>query len=277
MSALLFVVVSAWGQAEDALPEIPVDRQEQLAFFKERAAELALNHVPAVKDPLPLKAEPVLRYSNAEREIGSLDGATFLWIEGERPIAAVSFSIRRQRVEAYRECTTFIDRPLTLQDAGGAAWTPKTGSGGLNREVPDAPSPAEGKPQRLTQMRSLARRFSATCYSPRVDEPTQLRLLPQPLYRYADDDSGVLDGGLFAFVVSNDPELFLLVEAVRKTKDAKPQWQYSLARMSSQKLAVVLDDKEVWTAGNFWEMPSTERRTGPYVEGRIGKFEAATP
>jgi hypothetical protein len=178
-------------------------------------------------------------------------------------------------VEAYRECTSFIDEPLALQDASGAAWTPKTGSGALRREIPETPTPAESKTQRLVQMRSLARRFSATCYAPRTDEPTQLRLLTQPLYRYTDDKAGLLDGALFALVVSNDPELFLVLEAVRDDKDSKPQWRYSLARMSSQKLSVVLDDKEVWTAGNYWQMPTADRRTGPYIEGRIGKFEAA--
>lgn len=276
MSTMLFTMLAAaaFGQVEPQLPEIPENRQEQLKFFKERAAELTLRPVLGGKEPLPLKAEPVLRYSNAEREIGSLDGATFLWLADNRPIAAVSFSIRRQSVDAYRECTTFIEEPLDLQQAGSAAWTPKTGSGALQREIPGAPSPAENKVQRLAQMRSLARRFTAKCYNSRTDEPTELRLLPQPLYRYADEEAAIIDAGLFALVVSNDPELFLILEAVRRKEGGEPHWQYSVARMSSLKESVRLDDKEVWTAANYYRDPNEDRRTGPYVESRIGKFQA---
>ena len=60
-------------------------------------------------------------------------------------------------------------------------------------------------------MRTLARRFSATCYY--KEEITQLRVLPQPLYRFSDEKRGIVDGALFALVVSNDAELLLLLEA----------------------------------------------------------------
>ncbi len=155
----------------------------------------------------------MLRYSNAERDIGSLDGAMFVWLEGSRPVAAASFSVRRLNNMLYRECTSFSSSPLESR-GGPPDWSPKTG-GLTNRPLPDAPAPAESKPQRLTQMRNLARRFSAACHNSRSDEPTELRLLPQPLYRFADEPNGVLDGGLFGFVVSNDPELLLLLEAAK--------------------------------------------------------------
>ena len=133
---------------------------------------------------------------------------------------------------AYRECTSFSDTALVCRRGDATEWAPKTG-GMQAQPLVGAESPAAGKVQRLSQMRALARRFSTSCYHPRSDAPTELRLLTQPLYRYADEQAGILDGALFAFVVSNDPELFLLLEAGTEVKEGESQWSYRLARMSS--------------------------------------------
>jgi hypothetical protein len=246
-------------------------RQEQHKFLREKAAELSLYRGDEAKDAQPLTGDAVLRYSNSERDIGSLDGATFLWLTGKRPLAAVSMSVRKLNSGVYRECTSFSVTPLMCRAGEAAVWAPKTG-GLLDQTLADAPAPAGTKVQRLTQMRSLARRFTASCYNPRTEESTELRLLPQPLYRFEDEPAGVLDGALFAFVVSNDPELFLLLEARSDTKEGESAWRYSLARMSSQKETVRLDDKEIWSVPNYWRDPAEDRKTGPYVEANVGTF-----
>lgn len=273
---LSIVVATAFlGQVEPDPETAPSERTEQLRYFKGRAAELGLFSSPESDQPLPLLAEPVLRYSNAERDIGSLDGATFLWLAGARPIAAVSYSIRRLRSETYRECTSFSETPLVCREGETPLWSPKTG-GLLAQRLADAPDPAAGKVQRLTQMRELARRFAADCFHAQAETATSLRLLPRPLYRFADDNADVIDGGLFAFVVSNDPELFLMLEAIRDTAGGG-HWQYSLARMSSQKLSVRLEEKEIWTVPNYWRDPAEDRKTGPYAEARSGTFTPSAP
>ena len=272
MSAVILAVVLAAASSGQvtATPD-ETDRKEQQAYMKERAAELTLSRGPAANQPLTLTAEPVLRYSNAERDIGALDGLTFLWLAKERPVAAVSLSVRRMNNQVYHELTSFSDEPLECRRGETALWSPKAG-GLLAQPLADAPSPAAGKPQRLAQMRSLARGFTANCHHPRTDEPTELRLLTQPLYRYADEQGKIVDGAIFAFVVSNDPELFLILEAVRAQADAEPQWRYSLARMSSHKETVRLDGKEVWSVPNYYSDPTEDRKTGPYIEARVGVF-----
>src|SRR5262245_61095851 len=214
MSAAIVAVVLAavYGQAEPAPQN--AERQEAQKHMKERAAALVLQRDPADKNPFRLTAEPVLHYSNAEREIGSLDGLTYLWLAGERPVAAVSLSIRRVKYDVYHELTSLVDQPLVCRGGETVVWSPKTG-GPLAQPIAEAPVPAEGKPQRLVQIRALARRFTANCYHPRTDEPTELRLLTQPLYRYSDAKAGIVDGAMSAFVVSNDPELFLVIEAAK--------------------------------------------------------------
>jgi hypothetical protein len=276
MSISLVSLTLAAALLGQTVPEPPAaaakgDREEELRFFKEKAAELALYRRREAKEPQPLMPDPVLRYSNPEREIGSLVGATFLWLEGTRPVAAVSFSVRRVNNAVYRECTSFSRTPLECRAGGAAAWSPKTG-GLLEQRLPEAPAPAERKAPRLTQMRTFARRFTAVCYHPRTDEPTDLRLLPQPLYRFTDDKAGVIDGALFAFVVSNDPEMFLLLEAARDGERDDAQWRFSLARMSSLKETVRLDDKEVWSVPNFYQDRTEDRKTGPYAEAKVGTF-----
>jgi len=270
-SSLASLILAAASLGQVAPPAEDAGRKEQQAFLKERAAELSLYRGTAGTEPLKLTAEPVLRYSNAEREIGSLDGLTFLWLVGQRPAAAVSLSVRRVRSEVYRECTSFSDGPLECRSGESTVWSPKTG-GLLAQPLSDAPTPAAGKAQRLAQMRALARRFTARCFDSRTHEPTELRLLPQPLYRYADEPANILDGGLFAFVVSNDPELFLLLEAASADATSEPSWRYSLARMSSLRETVRLDDKEVWVASNFYRDTKADRKTGPYNEARVGTF-----
>ncbi len=271
---ILVVSAAALGQPAAEPPPAPIDRQEQLAFFKQQAAELSLYDGPDAIKALPLHPQPVLRYTNAERDIGSLDGATFLWLDGSRPVAAVSYSIRRLRNEVYRECASLSESRLVCRKGEAALWSPKTG-GLLAQPLAGAPAPAAEKVRRLTQMRGLARRFSANCYHRQTDQKTELRLLPQPLYRFADEKGETTDGGLFAFVVSNDPELFLLLEAMHGTGEGEGYWRFSLGRMSSQEIVVRLDDREIWSVANYWQDPTEDRKTGPYVEGKTGTFAPA--
>jgi hypothetical protein len=248
-------------------PPDTTELAERLRFLQAKAAELELAREGDGESRFPLMKVPVLRYTNVERTSASTDGATFLWVDGTRPVAAVSLSIRDPNDVVVRECTSFVDEKLTCQLAGATVWTPPSGNL-VAQSFPEAPSPAKSKTQRLVQIRNLARRFEATCYN-RKDEPFALRLLPQPLHRYESDKARILDGAIFGFVVSNDPELLLVIEAVQPSGD-EPAWRYTLARMSSWKETVKLDGKEVWSVDNYYDLGN--RTGGPYSEARAGTF-----
>ena len=171
-----------------------------------------------------------------------------------------------------RELTSFSATPLVCRRSGEIVWNPRTG-GLLNQPLADAPPPANTATGRLAQLRSLARRFSATCI--RREVTTELRLMPQPLYRFSDETQGVVDGALFALAVGNDAELLLLIEAVESVKAQQPAWRFSLARMSSLDLKVRLDDLEIWTVPRFYTIPADERKASPYVEAMEGRFSAS--
>src|SRR5437588_9441111 len=136
------------------------DRQERLQFTKDKLSKFTL-YREAANEPLAFKEDPIVRFTNPERDSGTWDGATFLWLEGTRPVGAVSLGIRRPTNAVFREFTSFSSTPLICRRGGAAAWSPQTG--GLSpRELPAAPAPADTAGGRLTQMRNLARRFSAT-------------------------------------------------------------------------------------------------------------------
>lgn len=253
----------------DEAEDTKADRQMRLDFLKARAAEFDLFQDADRNKPLARTGEPLLRYSNPSRGVGLSDGGTWLWLEGERPVAVAAWSIRGMG-SVYREFTSFSAEPLTCVFNERVVWSPQTG-GLLDQPLPGTPAPQATAAARLTQMRALARRFSAVFY--KGDEPTEMRLLPQPIHRYKDEKLGLLDGGLFTFAEATDPEALLLLEARSGKKEGEAAWRFSLARMSSLRLVVRLDDKEIWSVTPYWKSPRAP--TDPYVEASHGTYVAS--
>src|SRR5262249_6759307 len=114
-------------------------------------------------------------------------------------------------------------------------------------DVPEAPAPADTEAQRLVQLKQLAKEFAGSKKTARGRE-TEVRLLPQPIHRYAAPKQGILGGGLFAFVEGTDPEIFLLIEARGESAD-KARWQFAATRMvSTEEVRLRHRDREVWSA-----------------------------
>ena len=156
--------------------------------------------------PLSITAEPVLRFTNPVRN-SLADGTVFLWLEGKRPLAAAVVSIR-EKGNAFRELVTFTDRTLECRREGQVAWKP-VGGNLVDQPLDDAAPPDASDKRRLRQMRDVARRFRIIKKSsPDVD----LRLMGQPIYRYTDENYGVIDGAVFALVEATDPDFLLVVE-----------------------------------------------------------------
>ncbi len=265
----LAVLLTALAQAPAEQPAAH-DRQDRMRFLTKLAGELTLVSPADKQATFELTAQPVLNYDNATGL--STDGVTFLWLCGTRPAAAVSFSIRRTPKNAvYRECTSLWAEPLDCQRGGASFWSPKRG-GVLAQRLKDGPVPADGERQRLVQMRNIARRFGVTWHHSRTNEVTELHLMPTPIYRFAAEGDGIIDGALFVFSPTNDPEMLLLVEAVRDKPGEAAYWRYSLARMSSLKEVVRLDGEEVWTVANFHQDVTDDKTTGPYIEQAMGRY-----
>ena len=77
-------------------------------------------------------------------------------------------------------------------------------------------------------------------------------------------DDGVLDGAVFSLSQANDPEVLVQLELNRDSSDGVANWSYSLARMSTTRMKVRLDDKVVWEADGYWRQPRSPN--DPYME-----------
>ena len=144
-------------------------------------------------------------WTNPVRETD--DGLVWLWLSGGRPAAVACFyraKLEGRTIEAH-EFHSLATVLLTATRSGQTVSGPR---------IPGViPSPIPGVPQAGVDVRRTAPsdahpggEFKAS-----VDLEnggTQLRLLSQPLFRYESET----DGAVFAFVLTTDPEVLLIID-----------------------------------------------------------------
>ncbi|HUY89903.1 MAG TPA: hypothetical protein VMV10_14300 [Pirellulales bacterium] len=214
------------------------DHRREAVGREARSFKLSLD---GDKSDVTLVEEPVLRWGNSIR--GGASGGTFLWTAKGLPVATccIWWSDPRTICLAFGSLT---EKPIRAEKQGRTIWHSKR-PGLEYRDVPDAPATARSATTRLTQLRNIAREFRAVLVY--GDQGTEdLRLLPQPLYRYSGDDSAIEDGAVFAFATGTDPELILQIEAVAGDHDAL-RWRYAVTRRTSGALRLSHKDNVVWT------------------------------
>lgn len=179
---------------------------------------------------------------------GGTYGSVYVWTNRGNAEAVACFwrnPGNDGNLSIVHELHSLSPRVLVSEGKDSESWKPQAG---LKRQpLTDAPAPVASATGRMQQMRTLCRDFAARSVSSRGDR-TELRLLPQPLYRYQSTDPDLVDGALFAFVCSigTDPEAFLQLEAINTTDS--PRWHYTLSRFSHMDLYVDFKDRELWKA-----------------------------
>jgi hypothetical protein len=264
MHSLMFCSLLVLAQAE--APQPAPGSNTAVDAFKAEAAQYAVHLQSRPGEKLTLVKEPVLRWSNPART--GEDGAVFVWTLGGRPeMIGTVFTYRfREKINRKHEFHSLATEPLSAEFRGKEVWAP-TKAGLTFAPIEDAPVPAASARLRLTQMRALARDFSASLKDAE-GEAYQLRLLTQPIYRYEPQNRGVVDGAIFSFAVGTDPEVLLIVEA-RQVKDAV-RWEYALARFHYVEMKAVYKDREVFRAEYLpkidgLDIGSTDYRDSVYV------------
>lgn len=228
----------------------PDDERERAAATLEIGRAEAVRYVARAADgdqkPFTLNPDSVLKWHNTVDK--NVHGNVFVWTKAGRPeLVASIFQFYSQPVEFSAEFQSLSLGPLEIQKDGKTVWTPKE-PGMTLTPFDDAGTPADSKPQRLLQMRRLAEQFSAELTT-FTNKTYRMRLMPQPLYRYESTDPQVLDGALFAFTYTTDPDVLLLIEA-RQTDDAF-RWMFGLGRMHVAALKVSHRDREVWNVNRL--------------------------
>lgn len=227
----------------------------RLAFMKKSAADYRFEMRGARDNHVALSAEPILRWNN--EVVKEEDAALFLWHNGKRPVCAAQFFL--QHGLWHHEFQSLTDQPFEVKWAGPTVWHWTATRPGVRFAPADLDLPAEKAPARLRQMRKFAEGFTAAVdpsRSGKFDDPHQLRLLPTPVYRYAAETEQILDGAIFAFAQGTNPEVLLLLEAIRN-KDGNRFWQHAFAPMTSFEARVQQGDKIVWQQ-DMLKVPTTD-------------------
>jgi hypothetical protein len=236
-SITLLSLVLLQGETPE-LHFIDMTAEERLEWIIDQASAYEMQTQEGA-DPLH-REKPVLRFN--DNVSGVVDAVLFVWTLEGRPEAAASFWYRKDGLKAH-EFVSLSRGGIEAERDGDVAWDP--GDAGVNfKALPDAPVPADTAIRRLTQMRRLAGRFTASVKRRAGD--LQLRLMPQPMIRYEPKQEEIVDGAVFSFAKGTNPEVLLVIEAV-KTQRGDLRFEYSPARMTSAAVGLSLDGEETWS------------------------------
>src|SRR5262245_55717583 len=239
---LLLSVQNALAQVEKGGAEDPAEkegkqtRQRMLARWNKMRALLRVagkeQEVDRVKDPIFSYAEPT-------RETGDV-GTVWVWGTRGRPVALLTQSKANGRPVWGFELVALAEGVSVVMHDGWR-WSPKSAL--KTKPFADAPPPADSDVRRLSQMKSLVERFSLSeRYN---DESFELRLLPRPVYRYQDEDNGLIDGALFNFAHGTNPEVLALIEC--RKESSGPVWSYGFLPLAGAGVTAKLKGKPVWS------------------------------
>ena len=261
------LAVAGADEATKSRSDTKTQRERLLEICREEAASYTIDRDASGKERVELRNDPVYFWTNPLRGNGQ-DGAVFVWTcRGRAEVVGSIYSTspavgtRVLAHEFHSLATTVLDvTHRGYENDNEHEWKP-TAPGITLVPTAGAPAPASSAARRLTQMRALSNEFSARSVD-KKGQRWELRLLPQPLYRYDSTDPEVLDGAVFAYVTSagTDPELFLVIEARRHAESeaagASWQWQYALARFSDLNLLVSHKGNAVFSAEPIpWNAP----------------------
>jgi hypothetical protein len=226
-------------------------RERLLEIYAAEAAEYTIYRDAGRKEKVELRRDPVYIWTNPVRS-GGQDGVVYVWTcRGRAEVLGSFFSSPatgpRHLSHEFHSLSLSV---LDVQRTGthDSTWAPEA-PGIEITAIPGAPAPGRSAPERLAQMRTLTHDFSASTKD-HEERHWELRLLPQPFYRYESTDPDVIDGALFAFVTSagTDPEVLLVIEARRKSHADAPVWHYAIARFTDLQFWVRHKGKEILSA-----------------------------
>jgi hypothetical protein len=190
---------------------------------------------------------PLLRSINPERD--HHDGTLWAWGQEGRPVAFYKLFLRgkgtRYWVHSFSSTTISSAPGLATFRNGRQVWAPQAAGVELKRFDEAAP-PGAKQIERLEQMKVLAARFSAHEFWYPNNTRYEMYLIRNPVHRYSNPKSGLIDGGVFVFTYKSAPLVIMFVEAFQ-LESGKPAWQYGLAKTGTAEMHVMLDGKEVWS------------------------------
>ena len=228
----LFESADADGPAEATKTKLEIAIDQSLENYKVYAGE----------SQVPLKPIDVLTWNNpVAGSSGKFRTVLFLQDGQAKSVCC----IWKSASSLYHEFGSLTRESLRGEMNGKVKWQMDEGVR-MFLPIPDAKAPADDRRLRLLQLKQLIKRFAATELRNRKREPDRvpLRLMPTPLYRYEKESETIVDGAVFCFAHTTDPETLVVIEAV-KTGDSL-QWQYAFVRRTTLPVEGELDGTVVW-------------------------------
>jgi hypothetical protein len=269
-AVLLFVFLTTAEASAAEAPEPENDAEVADAFqkyAKETAAQYDIRLGSPAGRKLVLHEASLLRWTNPLAG-AKAHGEVFVWTDRGRPEAVLSLYqfTTANVVHEHHELSSLALAGLVAVRSRQPVWSPRVAGTEL-RVFSEASDPQSSPRLRLNQMRRLAGEFRIE-KTTRDDVKRELRLLPNPVYRYESEDPEVLDGALFAFVEVTDPEAFVMIEAWAEGKE-KYEWQCAFARMDSCRLRVYRADQLLWEAPELPWRDTFDRTENAYTALQI--------
>lgn len=258
--AALTLRASAEPPVEVEPPSDAELRSRWNALYKRRAEALRVSLADSENQTIKLLEKPLLTYTNPVRA-GRTEGSVFLWTDEGRPVLVAAFwSVNeptdQSRRRLSREWHSLGQEDMSVDIDSARVW--QSGEPGIEwHSLAGNAAPVESRTLRLAQMRKIVAGVQATIGT----GESELRLMPQPLYRYPESTPGVMDGAMFAFVMGTDPELFAIVEAVHQEGGA--QWKIGFVSFTNAPVEAHLDGLKIFTA----ERCPPGQSTGPHHLG----------
>lgn len=246
---LVAALIVCWTQSTVVAQPSQTSNSETTAkvwykYYQRRAVDDYQLVWSADDKPLVLRPDAISNWTNP-LEDGKINGSTFVWEQNGRPVVVgqfFSYLIGGDQRSFCHVFSTLSDQQVLARRNGKVFWNPKPASESGWQIAADAPTPAPTRPHRMIQMRSLARQFSAYTEE-RTRGKRNLRFLSQPLYRY-DEETKDADGGIFAYVVGNDPELLILIECALTPNESA--WRFRFSQSTKSTTVATLADKQVY-------------------------------
>jgi hypothetical protein len=242
----LAIVCLASATAASAYEEAAVEiRKRWQNLYQQRAESLAVSFAEPDRGAVSLQPQPLLTYTNPVRAVRG-HGSVFLWTESGRPVLIAAFwSVAEPGQPGTRrlsrEWHSLVPSKLQVNASPQETW--KSTEPGIEwQSIKDVDQPAKSRALRLTQMRRIIQRARAEIET----GESELRLMPQPIYRYPEG-AGVIDGAIFAFVMGTDPEVLALVEA-RTDGDGRPEWLWGFVQFTNAPVRATFDGKQIYRA-----------------------------
>ena len=228
-------------RADDGSPK-PLEPLPAVKAAREHVSEFKVSSTKAREALIELLPNPLLTYGDAARNNEA--GTLWAWGKSGRPVAFLELYRSIGKDQPWVHAQTLTSPELIQLDAPtGQRWTPKK-SHFVLKDVPDSPEVGNHPAVRLRQMKEISRRFESHQFWDPNNSRFEMRLLVQPVLRYQDEPAKVIDGAVFVLAHGTNPEVLVQIEA--DAAQQPPRWKYSLARLGSAEMHVLLDGKEVW-------------------------------